>query len=147
MLRANTENLSYVFHIVKEVGAKDLGTTLRGIDQTCQHRDSCGFTSAVMSEEGENLAVVHFDIEASDRLEPVIESLHEILNLENLLIGLHLLKIATHWLELARIHILGLKVRVILLLRFTSDPFLCHLLFVASPAPEARGEAEAPAFP
>jgi hypothetical protein len=48
MLGTDSQKGSHLIHIVEQVVAKHFGCAGRRLDQSSQHRDGCGFASAIV---------------------------------------------------------------------------------------------------
>lgn len=59
MLGANTQDLSHFVHIIEDVDSENRGLSGSWFQKTSKHGKSGCLASAVVSEEGENLTIVH----------------------------------------------------------------------------------------
>ena len=78
MLRADTHEFTDVTHLLEAIGVVDGSRAFTLGDQSSEHGDCCRLSSAIMAEQGENLAVVHLDIEALHSLEAARERLLQV---------------------------------------------------------------------
>lgn len=77
MLGTDSKELSHTIHVVEQVVSENLSGTRRGAQEPSQHGDGCGLTRTVMSQQSEDLSVVHLHVDTLDSLESVVEGLFE----------------------------------------------------------------------
>ena len=82
MLRADTHELTHLFHLIEQIHIVATRTALRLFDQAREHGNQCGFSSAIMAQKSENLAVVHLDIDSPDGAETTTKGLLDVFNAE-----------------------------------------------------------------
>lgn len=66
MLGANTKDFSHIVHILEDVDTENRGLSGSWFQETSKHGKSGCLTCAVVSEEGENLTIVHSHTCATD---------------------------------------------------------------------------------
>ena len=82
MLRAESHELTHFIHLLEEVNIVALGTTLRLLDQTRQHRDDRRLACTIVAKQSENLAIEHLEVDATYGTEATREGLLEVVNLQ-----------------------------------------------------------------
>ena len=78
MLWADTHELTDVAHLFEAIGVVDGGCALALGDETREHGNCRCLSGTIVAKQGENLAVVHLDIEALHSLEATRERLLQV---------------------------------------------------------------------
>ena len=95
MLRTDTHELTEITHLFETVSVKDSCLTWSFLDKTCEHWNSCWFSSAIMTKHGKYLVTVHLYVEAFNSLKACIISFFKIFNTK--VISKLFLSLANQW--------------------------------------------------
>jgi hypothetical protein len=82
MLGTDTHERSKFGGLVKYISIVYSGASTTGLNEARQHRHCGRFTCTILTEKCKDLVAIHFDVEAFDRLEPVVVGFLQVLDSE-----------------------------------------------------------------
>ena len=141
VLWANTHELSHLIRLLEHVDVIDSGSSASLVDKTSQHRDGGSLSSAIVSEQSEDLALIHPHIEIVDGLE-VSKLFRESFHLHHISSGFQ--SAAHHWWSLKVLSANGGDFKLIILIACQEHLLVVSLLggsSALSPVPAAAVEA------
>jgi len=83
VLRANSHHVANIIHIFEQIHTVQRSLPFSLANHASKHRNSCCFTSTIVTKQHKDLVLVHLKIDALHSLETIIIDLLQVSNFKN----------------------------------------------------------------